>query len=104
MRSDCYASIEYRVRHLRAAGGDLHQWAVDIRNRYRESAYFYWAVAGPNDAKPRLNNQVELRAGGRLRRNAITTAGPRQSVKLFAGRLLLGRKDAGERACDAPKK
>ena len=101
LRSDCYSSLEYRVRYLRAAGGDRHEWAVDVHNRYRQQASFYWVLVKGDQATPRLNNQMNLRPGGRLRRNSMTTADPRDGVRFVAGRLRLGGKESVEQPCDA---
>jgi len=103
MRSDCYHSLEYRVRYVRPAGGERHEWLVEIRNGYREPATFRWVLADTQQPKPRLNNAMSLRAGGRLRRNSMMAAGPRAQVRLFTANLRLGGKNGVDRACDVAK-
>ena len=103
MSSDCYRSIEYRVRYMRPAGSERHEWIIEIRNQYREAAHFRWVLAASKAPKPRVNNEMNLRAGGHLRRNSITEAGSREQVRLYAANLRLGGKNGADRACDVSK-
>ena len=85
---------------MRPVGSDLHEWVIDIHNRYRTQARFHWVLAASGEEKPRLNNLITLRAGGRSRRNSMSVAGARERPRLLVGRLRLGENSSAEQSCD----
>lgn len=95
--SECYHSLEYRVRYKRPStlSKNAFEWQLEIKNNYNSTVHFNWQLTEANKINVKTSQRSRLENGDFTGRSYYLNAKPGTDVLVWINKVRFTEFDLG---------